>query len=86
MTQGIQNLKSFHHSFLRHLLQTRAVPEQGLETYQIDYIISELSRLDSNNFVHNCGVGEREARVICPSVSARHTGLAHGIGRSGMFA
>ena len=42
--------------------------------------------MDSNTFVGNAGVGEREARVICPLVSARHFGLGHGIGRSGDIA
>ena len=42
--------------------------------------------MDSNNFVDNVGVGEREARVACPLVARRHYGLAHGIGRSGDVA
>ena len=42
--------------------------------------------MDSNNFVDNVGVGEREARVACPAVARRHYGLAHGIGRSGDIA
>ena len=39
--------------------------------------------MDSNNFVDNVGVGEREARVACDLVARRHFRLAHGIGRSG---
>lgn len=39
--------------------------------------------MDSNNFLDNVGVGEREARVACPLVARRHYRLAHGIGRSG---
>lgn len=39
--------------------------------------------MDSNNFVDNVGVGEREARVACDLVAQRHFRLAHGIGRSG---
>jgi O-phospho-L-seryl-tRNASec:L-selenocysteinyl-tRNA synthase len=39
--------------------------------------------LDSNNFLHRCGVGEREARIFCGLVKRRHYNLAHGIGRSG---
>lgn len=42
--------------------------------------------MDSNNFVDNIGVGEREARVACSLVAKRHYGLAHGIGRSGDVA
>jgi O-phosphoseryl-tRNA(Sec) selenium transferase, SepSecS len=42
--------------------------------------------MDSNNFLGAAGVGEREARIACPLVAARHFGLAHGIGRSGNVA
>lgn len=42
--------------------------------------------MDSNNFLHNVGVGEREGRVACPMVARRHYRLAHGIGRSGDVA
>lgn len=42
--------------------------------------------MDSNNFLHNIGVGEREGRVACPMVARRHYRLAHGIGRSGDIA
>lgn len=49
----------------------------------IEYILEELSIMDSNNFQSNCGVGEREGRVYSSIVSRRHHGLSHGIGRSG---
>lgn len=39
--------------------------------------------MDSNNFVDNVGVGEREARVASELVAKRNYRLAHGIGRSG---
>ncbi len=39
--------------------------------------------MDSNNFIDNVGVGEREARVASELVARRHYRLAHGIGRSG---
>ena len=42
--------------------------------------------MDSNNFLDNVGIGEREARVACPLVARRHHRLAHGIGRSGDVA
>jgi len=42
--------------------------------------------MDSNNFAHNVGLGEREARVASPLVYERHYGLCHGIGRSGELA
>eukprot|EP00201_Polytomella_parva_P001381 CAMPEP_0175087580 /NCGR_PEP_ID=MMETSP0052_2-20121109/29910_1 /TAXON_ID=51329 ORGANISM="Polytomella parva, Strain SAG 63-3" /NCGR_SAMPLE_ID=MMETSP0052_2 /ASSEMBLY_ACC=CAM_ASM_000194 /LENGTH=117 /DNA_ID=CAMNT_0016359943 /DNA_START=146 /DNA_END=495 /DNA_ORIENTATION=- len=42
--------------------------------------------MDSNNFLGNVGVGEREGRVACRLVAQRHYGLAHGVGRSGDVA
>ena len=39
--------------------------------------------MDSNNFLKNCGVGEREARIASSLVSKRHFRFGHGIGRSG---
>lgn len=42
--------------------------------------------MDSNNFLDNVGVGEREARVACPIVFRRHHNMAHGVGRSGDIA
>ncbi len=42
--------------------------------------------MDSNNFLGNVGVGEREGRVASALVAARHLRLAHGIGRSGDIA
>lgn len=41
---------------------------------------------DSNNFLDNVGVGEREARVYSQLVARRHYRFAHGIGRSGDIA
>ena len=42
--------------------------------------------MDSNNFLGNAGVGEREGRVECALVARRHYYLSHGIGRSGDIA
>jgi len=42
--------------------------------------------MDSNNFLDNVGVGEREARIASRLVRRRHYGLAHGVGRSGDIA
>eukprot|EP00299_Pterocystis_sp_00344_P014827 c7372_g1_i1.p1 GENE.c7372_g1_i1~~c7372_g1_i1.p1 ORF type:complete len:388 (-),score=72.85 c7372_g1_i1:360-1352(-) len=39
--------------------------------------------MDSNNFMGNVGVGEREGRVFSSLIRSRHFSLAHGIGRSG---
>lgn len=39
--------------------------------------------MDSNNFLKNHGVGEREARIASGLVARRNFHLGHGIGRSG---
>lgn len=49
----------------------------------IRYFFDQLSMMDTNNFIDNCGVGEREGRVFSSLVKRRHYNFAHGIGRSG---
>ena len=49
----------------------------------IESFLLELSQLDSNNFLDNCRVGEREGRVYSKLVQRRNFSLHHGIGRSG---
>eukprot|EP00095_Tigriopus_kingsejongensis_P010687 snap_masked-scaffold261_size233860-processed-gene-1.22 protein:Tk10687 transcript:snap_masked-scaffold261_size233860-processed-gene-1.22-mRNA-1 annotation:"o-phosphoseryl-trna selenium transferase" len=66
-----------------HLLQQRKLPETGWREADIETLLWELGRMDSNQFPANCGVGEREGRIQAGLVSRRHFGLAHGIGRSG---
>ncbi|KAA0195766.1 hypothetical protein HAZT_HAZT006135, partial [Hyalella azteca] len=58
-------------------------PESGWSDVLIEEFLQQISTLDSNNFPHNVGVGEREARIFSSLVKARHWGLGHGIGRSG---
>jgi O-phospho-L-seryl-tRNASec:L-selenocysteinyl-tRNA synthase len=41
----------------------RRLPETGWDDASITELLTELSNMDSNNFVDNVGVGEREARV-----------------------
>ena len=60
------------------LLQLEAVIQQLTKRHMQDVAL-----MDSNNFPHSVGVGEREARVASALVARRHYGLAHGIGRSG---
>lgn len=48
--------------------------------------VQDVASMDSNNFLDNIGVGEREARVACGLVAKRHYRLAHGMGRSGDVA
>lgn len=48
--------------------------------------MQDVASMDSNNFLDNVGVGEREARVACSLVAKRHYRLSHGMGRSGDVA
>jgi O-phospho-L-seryl-tRNASec:L-selenocysteinyl-tRNA synthase len=68
------------------LLQQRKLPENGWDDQLIELFLYEISVMDSNNFVGNVGVGEREARVASALVARRHYGLGHGVGRSGDIA
>ena len=68
------------------LLSERRLPKDGWDDHSIESFLSEAAMMDSNNFLDNVGVGEREARVYSPLVARRHWNLAHGIGRSGDVA
>ncbi|XP_052867676.1 O-phosphoseryl-tRNA(Sec) selenium transferase [Anopheles cruzii] len=68
---------------IKLLLEQRKLPQEGWNESMVEYFINELALLDSNNFPSHCGVGEREARVVCDLVRRRHYNFAHGIGRSG---
>ncbi|EUB58307.1 tRNA guanosine-2'-O-methyltransferase TRM11 [Echinococcus granulosus] len=57
--------------------------EEGFSEAEIEAFINKLSLMDSNNWCHSSGVGEREGRILLNLVRRRHFGLAHGIGRSG---
>ena len=65
------------------LVSNRKLPTDGWNKQVIESFLLELSQLDSNNFLDNCGVGEREGRVYSKLVQRRNFGLHHGIGRSG---
>ncbi|XP_076043394.1 sec synthetase isoform X2 [Oratosquilla oratoria] len=71
---------------IRILMEQRKCPEEGWDDATIELLIDNLALMDSNNFPHNCGVGEREARVYSDLVNLRHYRLGHGIGRSGDLA
>ncbi|KXZ53262.1 hypothetical protein GPECTOR_7g1156 [Gonium pectorale] len=83
--QGQQALGR-RHRLVKSLLSSRRLPKQGWDEATIDMFIRDASAMDSNNFLDNVGVGEREGRVACPLVARRHYGLAHGVGRSGDVA
>lgn len=68
---------------IKSLLSERRLPKKGWDDAQIEMFLDELALMDSNNFVDNVGLGEREGRVAYHLVSKRHYGMSHGIGRSG---
>lgn len=47
-------------------------PEEGWDESTIELFLNELAIMDSNNFLGNCGVGEREGRVASSLVARRH--------------
>ena len=80
--QGTQNIRT-RQKQLELLLRDRRLPAKGFSDPVIEFVIQQLSVMDSNNFESNCGVGEREGRIYSRMVSERHFSLSHGIGRSG---
>ena len=40
------------------------IPNESWSDASIEHLLNELSMMDSNNFPHNVGVGEREARIF----------------------
>ncbi|XP_002410195.3 O-phosphoseryl-tRNA(Sec) selenium transferase [Ixodes scapularis] len=72
-----------HESKITHLLEQGRCPDDGWDDSTIEILLQNLSLMDSNNFLGNSGVGEREARIASHLVSRRHYRLGHGIGRSG---
>nr|XP_034968417.1 O-phosphoseryl-tRNA(Sec) selenium transferase isoform X2 [Zootoca vivipara] len=80
--QGSQGRRA-HELRLRALLEQGKCPEDGWDESTIELFLHELAIMDSNNFLGNCGVGEREGRVASALVARRHYRLIHGIGRSG---
>lgn len=49
-------------------LHVSRVPQSGWDEGTIEYMLSQLAAMDSNNFIGSVGLGEREARVACPLV------------------
>ncbi|XP_064484110.1 O-phosphoseryl-tRNA(Sec) selenium transferase-like [Ornithodoros turicata] len=75
-----------HECKVSHLLEQGRCPDDGWDDSTIELLLHELSLMDSNNFMGNCGVGEREARIVSNIVRRRHYRMGHGIGRSGDIA
>lgn len=85
IAQGEQALNS-RRNVIKALLSNRSLPKTGWDDAQIEYLLSELSLMDSNNFIDGVGVGEREARIYSGMVARRSFRFCHGIGRSGDIA
>ncbi len=81
-----QQARRARESLFKSLLAQRRLPKSGWDEGTLRLLLQELALMDSNTFVGNTGVGEREARVACNLVAQRHFGLGHGIGRSGDIA
>eukprot|EP00906_Rhabdomonas_costata_P020305 RCo029511 len=78
-TQGLKRVESL----VQSLIAQRRLPDEGWNDSTVEHFMSCLSQMDSNNFVGNVGVGEREGRVWSSVVAKRHFYMTHGIGRSG---
>lgn len=68
---------------VNQLLEKKKWPEIGWNDRTIEIVLNDLASLDSNNFLKNSGVGEREARIASSLVAKRNYYFGHGIGRSG---
>ncbi|GAB1289653.1 O-phosphoseryl-tRNA(Sec) selenium transferase [Apodemus speciosus] len=80
--QGCEARRAHEH-LIRLLLEQGKCPEDGWDESTLELFLHELAVMDSNNFLGNCGVGEREGRVASALVARRHYRFIHGIGRSG---
>lgn len=82
INQGSQALTR-RRKIVKTLLSQRRMPPEGWDDATIELFLNEVALMDSNNFVDNVGMGEREGRVASELVARRHYRLSHGIGRSG---
>jgi len=81
-SQGVRSIDEHDRIFLR-LASNARLPARGLPESAVARCAHELSVMDSNNFLENVGVGEREGRVFSALVRSRVYHMTHGIGRSG---
>jgi len=83
--QGINSI-NHRHALFKSLLSERRLPERGWDDVTVEFVLNQISLMDSNNFEGNAGAGEREGRVYSSIVQRRHYHFSHGIGRSGDIA
>src|SRR2546422_801334 len=77
-----ESQNQLHQEFI-NLFSHRQLPKEGWNSSLIELFLMQLSQMDSNNFLGNVGVGEREGRVFSDVVRKRNYYFSHGIGRSG---
>ena len=82
VAQGRASLAS-REKILSRLVSNRRLLPEGLPDQAVTHLLTTLATMDSNNFLENVGVGEREGRVFSSIVGRRCFGMTHGIGRSG---
>nr|NP_001262290.1 Sec synthetase, isoform E [Drosophila melanogaster]AGB95673.1 Sec synthetase, isoform E [Drosophila melanogaster] len=61
---GLAAQRSKQRSF-KELLEKRKLPKNGWSDERIEELVHMLASLDSNNYPHKVGLGEREARIAC---------------------
>jgi O-phospho-L-seryl-tRNASec:L-selenocysteinyl-tRNA synthase len=59
------------------------MPKEPFDELTIQTLMNRIAMMDSNNYLGNSGVGEREGRVFSSIVRSKNFNLGHGIGRSG---
>lgn len=85
ITQGMQAIVR-RQKLIKTLLSQRRLPSTGWDEATIEMLLKDSALMDSNNFLDNVGMGEREGRVVSDLVARRHFRMVHGIGRSGDIA
>lgn len=78
--QALEGTRS-RSALLATLLSQRRLLPDGLDDFSIQMIMMELASMDSNNFLSNAGMGEREGRIFSAIVRARCWSMSHGVGR-----
>jgi O-phospho-L-seryl-tRNASec:L-selenocysteinyl-tRNA synthase len=46
------------------LLNHRSIPKESWDELTIQNLMTKLALMDANNYLCNCGVGEREGRIF----------------------
>eukprot|EP00039_Didymoeca_costata_P007386 m.99126 g.99126 ORF g.99126 m.99126 type:complete len:473 (-) comp13666_c0_seq3:83-1501(-) len=85
-TRQAHDARRRQEQLIKILLEHRKWPQVGWDEQTIELFLNELSLMDSNNFLGNVGVGEREARIVSRLVSRMRYHFGHGVGRSGDIA